>query len=419
MAALLSYAEAAETVAAYAARRAAALSPAVSDELPLLEAFGRVLAASVLADRDQPPFARSTRDGFAGRAAELAAGLPLRVAGLLKAGGLWTGLPVAAGEVIEIMTGAPLPPGADCVAMVEHVLRTGDEVALAAGRTLIPGENVVPAGAEARAGDVLLAPGVRLGPAHLAASASAGAARVAVYRKPRVAILSTGDELVPVDGSPSTAQIRNSNSYSLAAQVLAFGGEPLLQPIAGDSKAALHPAIEVALEAGGGCDLLLLSGGVSMGGYDLVEEVLVSLGARFFFTGVHMQPGKPVVFGEVAGRPFFGLPGNPVSTLVTCALFAAPLLAALGGQVGYALPFCEARLAAPVARKANLRRFLPARLQAHADAVSVLPVPWQGSGDIAATAGANCLLVTPELPEGTPAAEAALEAGAHVRVLLL
>jgi molybdopterin molybdotransferase len=216
-------------------------------------------------------------------------------------------------------------------------------------------------------------------------------------------------------------KIRNSNSYSLAAQVLALGGEPLIQPIAGDSEAALAGAIRAACEPG--CDLLLLSGGVSMGKYDLVEGVLASLGARFFFTGVRIQPGKPLVFGELSGlggRPLFGLPGNPISTMVTFALFVAPVLTALGGEPGYAPRFSEARYAPgtaePESRKPGLRRFLPARLTANADAATVAVVPWQGSGDIAGTAQANCLLVVPEQVLGSGET---LAPGDPVRVLLI
>jgi molybdopterin molybdotransferase len=413
----ISYSEARLLVDEYAARLAAAGPP---EQAALLDGLGRVLAEPVLADRDQPPFARSTRDGFACRADAVTAG-PLTVIGLLKAGDAWTRGEMNRDEAVEIMTGAALPPGADCVAMVEHVEREGDRIRLLGGRTLSAGENFIPAGAEARAGSTLVAAGTRLGPAQIAAAAAVGKARLRVYPRPRVAILSTGDELVPLETEPMPFKIRNSNSYSLAAQVLALGGEPLIQPIAGDSEAALAGAIRAACEPG--CDLLLLSGGVSMGKYDLVEGVLASLGARFFFTGVRIQPGKPLVFGELSGlggRPLFGLPGNPISTMVTFALFVAPVLTALGGEPGYAPRFSEARFvfgsAEPVSLKPGLRRFLPARLTANADAATVAVVPWQGSGDIAGTAQANCLLVVPEQVFGSGET---LAPGDPVRVLLI
>lgn len=414
--ATLSYSEAAATIEGYTA---SLTCPHAPETLSLLASLGRVLAEAVLADRDQPPFPRSTRDGFACRAADLATSSPLRVIGLVKAGESW---PFTLGphEALEIMTGAPLPPGSNAVVMIEHVERSGDTIRLSANRTLAPGENFIPAGAEARTGATLIPAGTRLTPSHIAAAASVGATHLRVYPRPRVAILSTGDELVPLDAQPLAFQIRNSNSYSLAAQVLALGGEPRIQPIAADSEQALEAAVRAAVKQG--CDLLLLSGGVSMGKYDLVEGVLASLGAGFLFNGVRIQPGKPVVFGEIAAHapgsarlPFFGLPGNPVSTLVTFALFAAPVLAALGGEQGYLPRFAEAGLAEPISPKPSLRRFLPARLSSDADAATVSLVPWQGSGDVAGTAQANCLLVVPELSNDN----ATLPAGATVRVLLL
>jgi molybdopterin molybdotransferase len=384
-----------------------------------------MLAEPILADRDQPPFPRSTRDGFACRASEIAAGAPIKVIGLLKAGESWPGsqpgsergASLGAQEAIEIMTGAPLPLGADCIVMIEHVERTADVIRLSPGRRIEPGENFIPTGAEARAGATLVAAGTRIGPSQIAAAAAVGASQLRVYPRPKVAIVSTGDELVPLDTQPLPIQIRNSNSYSLAAQVLALGGEPLIQPIAADSEHTLNQSVRAAVTDG--CDLLLLSGGVSMGKYDLVEGVLASLGAGFFFTGVRIQPGKPVVFGELAslGRlPFFGLPGNPVSTMVTFALFVAPVLAALCGERGYAHRFAEARVAEPVQPKPGLQRFLPARLTSTAEAATVALVPWQGSGDIAGTAQANCLLV---IPEPAPGSSDRLLPGEPVRVLLL
>ena len=415
----ISYADATALVANYSADLRFTAAP---EPVPLLEALGRVLAAPVLADREQPPFARSTRDGFACRAADLSDGRSLHVVGLLRAGQAWAGPPLAAGEAIEIMTGAPLPAGADCVVMVEHVVHSAnpDTIALASGRSIAASDNYIPAGAEARAGATLVPAGTRLGPSHIAAAAAAGAATLMVHPRPRVAILSTGDELVSIDEQPQPFEIRNSNSYSLAAQVLALGGEPLIQPIARDTPEALEQAVRATL----GCDLLLLSGGVSMGKYDLVEGVLAALGAQFFFTGVRIQPGKPVVFGDMpgdaAGRrlPFFGLPGNPVSTMVTFALFAAPILAALGGEQGYSPRFAEARLAVELEPRPKLRRFLPGRLSETSTAsIEVTPVSWQGSGDIAGTAQANCLLVVPELEPDS--ATETLPAGTTVRVLLL
>ncbi len=394
---VLSYDEAAARVRAEAAK----LNPTGMEEVKLTQARGRVLAEPVTADRDQPPFPRATRDGFAARSRDWPG--PLQVGGLLRAGESWPGK-IAPGACLEIMTGAPVPPELDTVAMVEHCERTGEQVSPHPGRTLEPGENIVARGAEARAGAVLVPAGTRLTVHGLAVAAACGYARLQVFTKPRVAILATGDELVELAATPQPHQIRNSNTWTLAAQAEALGGEPVMLPPAPDEAQTLRAALERALAD---ADMLLVSGGVSMGKFDLVEPALADLGARFHFTGAKIQPGKPVVFGSVAGKPFFGLPGNPVSTMVCFALFAAPVLAALGGEHGYALPFAEARLRGPVRNKPGLTRFLPA-LHAHP---LVEPVAWQGSGDLAATAKANCFLVVP--PEAGD-----LAAGASVTVLL-
>jgi molybdopterin molybdotransferase len=286
------------------------------------------------------------------------------------------------------MTGAPVPAGGDCVVMVEHVSVVDGFVHLSAGRSIKHGENIVAAGAEARAGEEILPAGTRMAPAQLAAAAACGAAQVSVFRRPRVAIVATGDELVELDQRPLPHQIRNSNSYSLAAQVAAFGAEPVRLPIARDDRGHLEGVIRAALDA----DLLLLSGGVSVGKYDLVEEVLLGLGAEFFFTGALIQPGKPVVFGTLPQIPFFGLPGNPVSTMVTFLLFVQPLLGALSGDRERTPRFALARLANEVRVKTGLTRFLPAILTPE---ITVEPVPWRGSGDLASTSRANCFLVVP------------------------
>jgi molybdopterin molybdotransferase len=376
----------------------------------LLNSLGRVLAEPVYADRDQPPFPRSTRDGFACRAADLAAGLPLTVIGLIRAGETGS-MAITAGQAVEIMTGAPVPDGADCVVMVEHVQRKGDALSLAPGRSIAGGENIVPRGAEAKAGEVIVPRGTRISAAQIAAAAASGAAQLKVFAQPRVAIVATGDELVEVDQQPLVHQIRNSNSYSLAAQILTAGAHPVRLPIARDERGDLEGVIRSALQA----DLLLLSGGVSMGKYDLVEEVLLALGAEFFFTGALIQPGKPVVFGRLAVEDrqvyFFGLPGNPVSTMVTFSLFVDPLLGALSGDPFREPRFAQARLASDVQVKTGLTRFLPARLRAVSTDVTVEPVSWQGSGDIASASRSNCFLVVPpDRPQ--------LAAGETVSVLL-
>ncbi|MBS1821709.1 MAG: molybdopterin molybdotransferase MoeA [Acidobacteria bacterium] len=370
------------------------------EDVPLPDALGRVLAEPVTADRDQPPFDRSTRDGFSIRSEDAIADTWLTVVGQVRAGEAWNA-PLKAGEALETMTGAPVPEGADAVVMVEHVEHGGGKgspsIRLTAGRTIAAGENVVPRGSEARAGDLVLPVGTQMDGAAIALAAACGAAMVKVFARPAVSIVATGDELVDVTETPGPVQIRNSNSYGLAALVTAAGGEARRLPVAPDRRDELERRIFQARDA----EMLLLSGGVSMGEYDLVEEVLLSLGAEFLFTGVRMQPGKPLVFGwlpERDGRaalPFFGLPGNPVSTQVTFACFVEPLLRATRGATPECPRFSQATLASDVDGRPGLTRVLPARLDSNRARPEVSLVMWQGSGDMAANARANCYAVLP------------------------
>jgi molybdopterin molybdotransferase len=421
----------------------------------LLDSLGQILAEPVLADRNFPPFPRATRDGYAVRAADLAK-LPaiLEVIGEIRAGTA-AAFKVESGQAASIMTGAPAPSGCDAVVMVEYTSRDGDQVTITKG--IAAGDNIVPIASEAKRGDRLLSSGVRLDHAAIAVAASVGRPRLLVYAKPRVAVLATGDEVVDIDVPLAPNQIRNSNTYSLAAQIQAAGGEPVLLPIAPDEPERLQELIADGLEA----DLLLLTGGVSMGKYDLVEQALAEFDAEFFFTGAQIQPGRPVVFGRVpcrAGAParegerqastgfernpafenaspgkdvfkghgfsradkstkedgasapeahtyFFGLPGNPVSTMVTFELFARPILEALAGMTPRKLIFLHAKLKSEIKTKPGLKRFLPAILSGEFDQAEVELVRWQGSGDIAATAAANCYIVIPPDRERIAAGE--------------
>jgi molybdopterin molybdotransferase len=383
--------------------------PREAERVELLAGAGRVLAAPVAADRDQPPFDRATRDGYAVRAGDV--GRALRVVGSVRAGESWLGAALAEGEAIEIMTGAPLPAGADAVVMVEHTALADGLLSMEAGRSLRVGENVVPRGAETRAGNVVLPAGRVLGAAEISVAASCGLAQVQVFARPKVAIVATGDELVELDEPMSASQIRNSNSYALAALVNAAGGVGERLAIARDTLEELRAQVAEGREA----DLLLLSGGVSMGKYDLVEQVLREFRAEFFFTGALIQPGKPIVFGRLRKQNgwtyFFGLPGNPVSTQVCFHLFVAPILRALGGRTGVAPEFVEARLAEDVKGRARVTRFLPAEIAGGWDGVAVSVVGWQGSGDVVANARGNGYVVLPAGVEDFPA-------GLTVRVLL-
>ena len=355
--------------------------------VPLAEAQGRVLAEDVAADRDYPPFHRSLRDGFAVRAEDVAsAPARLRSVGEIPAGGHFTGA-LKRGECVSIMTGAPLPAGADAVVMVEYT-ETHDG-AVNIDRGVRSGENVVQQGSETRAGAIVLRRGKRLGAAELGLLATVGESQVPVFARPVAAILPTGDEVVPVEQCPEWFQIRNSNAVSLSAQVAAAGGVPRCLGIAPDQPDALRTLIQEGLDA----DLLLLSGGVSAGKYDFVEQVLADLGAEFYFQSVALRPGKPLVFGRTAGTFFFGLPGNPVSTYVTFALFARPALAVLGGADFAAPVFLRARLDKPFQQRTGLTMFLPAGLDNTSGDPTVSLVGWQGSGDLVGLAAATCFVV--------------------------
>jgi molybdopterin molybdotransferase len=359
------------------------------ESLPLERALGRVLAESVAADRDYPPFDRSTRDGFAVRAADAPApGSSLKIVGEIRAGSSFDGK-VIPGTCVQIMTGAAVPPGADSVVMIEHTQVAEGSVVLE--RPVSLGQNVVPRGSEAKAGQQLLPAGARLGYAELAIAGQVGHTPVRVRHRPRVAILSTGDEVVPIDRAPGPVEIRNSNSLSLAAQVELAGGEPVPLGNAPDREPEMRAMMERGLEA----NLFVLTGGVSMGKYDLVEGVLRELGAEFFFDAVEIRPGRPAVFGWCCGKPVFGLPGNPVSTMVTFELFVVPAIDIVGGAAARPLPFFKAKLMAPVRQKAPLTHFLPADIVWSEGEPQVRERPWQGSGDIAALAQANAFLVIP------------------------
>jgi len=440
---LPSYTQAAAQVSEFATRLRQ--TPPSTESVALGSSAGRVLAHPLLADRDQPPFPRSTRDGFACRAAEASKHKPLRIAGSIHAGQPPAG-PLPPGAVWEIMTGAAVPAGADAVAMIEHVEVSEGHIRLLPPRLLAAGENIVAQGAQARAGSVLLEPGTLIGASQIALAATCGYANLEVFARPRVAILATGDELVAVDSEPGPGQIRNSNAPMLAALVAEAGGEPWVLSTAADTAEALDAALAQALDA----DLLVISGGVSAGKFDLVEPALARLGAEsrgpheqvfvrgvesrgpheqvfvheveFHFTGVRIQPGKPLVFGEIQrsghsarALPFFGLPGNPLSSAVTFMLFASHVLAALGGRDG-GPRFASARLAVAAGKlpKAGLTRFLPASCD-FSTSTGGLPelalVRSQGSGDLTALALSNCFLVVPEDARH-------LEAGDFVRILL-
>jgi molybdopterin molybdotransferase len=370
------------------------------EEVNLSEVAGRVLAQPVRADRDYPAVSRSVRDGFAVRAADVPGNLLL--IGEVRAGESFAG-DVQPGQAVEIMTGAPLPRGADAVVMVEHCTLEGDRVSVP--RALAPNENVSLQASQGNANAVLLEAGHRLGFAEVGLLAMVGSSRVEVFTRPQVAILATGDEIVEVAETPLDYQVRNSNVASLAVQVVRAGGCPTVLPIARDLYAATRESIERGLRF----DMLLLSGGVSAGKYDIVERVLADLGAEFYFDRVLIMPGQPLVFGKARGKLFFGLPGNPASTMVTFEIFARSAVELLGGQTESMLPLTWSKLACDFHQKPGLTRFLPALLGSGGSEIT--PLGWQGSGDVPALARANAFLVT------EPGREA-WAAGDWIRVLL-
>ena len=393
----LTFAEARATVLSTV--RAGAHLPPV-EETALGSAAGRVLAEDVAADRDSPAVSRSVRDGFAVRAADVPG--ELQIIGEVRAGERFTGA-VAAGQAVEIMTGAPIPAGADAVVMIEHTSSAGSRVKI--DRAAAPQQFINPKGCEAAADEVVLARGTRLDYSGVAMLAAFGRSHAKVYRSPEVAIIATGDEIVEVDETPAEFQIRNSNAWSLAAQVRRAGGIARVLPVARDTVAHTREVIAQGFES----DLLLMSGGVSAGKYDVVEEVLAGFGAEFYFDRVLIQPGQPLVFGRASGRFFFGLPGNPSSTMVTFEIFARAALELLSGQTDTALPMPFARLSRDFHHRTGLTRFLPARLSD--DGATVTPVEWHGSADVPALTRANAFLVA-------EAGRAEYPRGEWIRVLL-
>ena len=355
---------------------------------------------------DYPPFNRSARDGFAVIASDVErVPVTLDLLGETRAGEP-SRFTLNPGQTVEIMTGAPGPANADAVVMVEYSERNGGRVWLS--DSVRSGRNLIMAGSESKRGDVVMSAGRRIGYAQIALLGTVGCAEVPVFRRPEVAILSTGDEVLPVTAKPEPYQIRNSNAHSLASQVRRRGGRPRILPVARDRIDETRKLIHEGLRS----DILILSGGVSMGKHDLVEDVLAGLGAEIFFTAVRIQPGKPLVFGRVGDTPVFGLPGNPLSTMVTFEVFASIAVDLFGGAWDSPLRFQRARLSEPFRHKPVLTRFIGARLDGDYGAAAVRPDRGQGSGDVTAFARADCLMVASD-------AQAVWEAGDWIEVMPL
>jgi molybdopterin molybdotransferase len=329
-----------------------------SQHVELMAALGRTLAEPVVARRELPPWPNSSMDGYAVRAADVESGAGrLHVVDRVVAGSIPT-RPVAPGEAFRIFTGAPMPASADAVVPQEDVEVSGEWIEVS--QAVEPGAFVRPAGEDIRPGDQLLLPGAVIGPAEIGLLATLGFSRVRVYRRPRVAILSTGSELADLGAEPGPGQIPNTNTYSLMAQVVEAGGDPVNLGVAVDDLAA----IEERLAWAAACDVLVSSAGVSVGELDFVKEALTKAGAELHLWRVSMRPGKPITFGSLAGRPVFGLPGNPVSAMVTFELFVRPALLKMLGRRTVHRPRVRARALAEIANPGSRRGYLRVRLRA-------------------------------------------------------
>lgn len=381
-----------------------------SEEIPLTEALGRVLAEDVVADTDLPPFDRAQMDGYALRA-EDSENVParLKVAGEAAAGCGWHQT-LNAGQAVRIMTGAPVPAGADSVQQVEVTCELDEGRTVEISKATVPGQFITRRASEIRRGETVLSSGEEINAARMAVLASFGYAKVRVGARPRVAVLATGTELVPVDAAPGRDQIRDSNTFSLGAYAELAGARVERLRFAGDDLELLKRAIK---EAAARVDALILSGGVSMGVYDFTKAALRSLGAEIFFERVSLRPGKPTVFGRLGQALCFGLPGNPVSVSVTFNLFARTALKAMQGALATELKEESALLSRSVRGAAERESFLPAGLRTNERGQLVAePLKWGGSSDFVAFARASALI---NVPQGT----AALDAGEVVRVLHL
>lgn len=396
------------------------------EDVELLDALGRVLAAPAVSDIDVAPFDNSAMDGFAVRAADLAAAtaespVALEVVAHIGAGTWWDGQ-VGPGQAARIMTGAPVPAGADSVVKVEDTtVATGDGgvgATIAFSATPKLGDHVRLRGEEVRAGQVVVAAGERLGAAGLGLLASTGNATVSVHRRPRVAIISTGSELVEVAETPGPGKIRNSNSYSIAAQVIEAGGTPVRFPIVQDNYEDTREAFSRAADE---CDFIVTSGGVSVGDFDFVKPVLEELG-ELTFCKVKMRPGNPQTMGSIRGVPFFGLPGNPTSTFVGFETFVRPAILKMQGRTQLDRPVVPATLTHDLKKGQDRRYYLRGRVARVGDAgdapyaggVSLddrdsavryeVSVPFsQSSALLTAAHHGNCLVVIPEGVSFVPA----------------
>ncbi|HIC89927.1 MAG TPA: molybdopterin molybdotransferase MoeA, partial [Anaerolineae bacterium] len=385
--------------------------PLEPEEIPILKALDRVLAEEVTAPMDIPPLPNTAMDGYAVRIADIQGATPeaprrLRIIADLAAG-YTSDQAVEPGTAIRIMTGAPVPPGTEAVVEFEKTHREGNWVEIY--QEVKPGRNVRQAGEDVKAGEVVLPAGKLLRPQEIGMLAALGRARVHVYRRPRVAILATGDEVIDIEDPWQPGKIRNANSYSNAAQVWKYGGIPILLGIARDVKEDLSTRIRQGLEQK--ADLILTSGGVSVGDFDVVKEVLATEGEIRFWR-VRMKPGKPLAFGRIQDVPLLGLPGNPVSAMVSFELFVRPAILTMLGKTRLLKPTVEAILADPIKRKDDRRHYMRVTLSTEDGQRIARLTGDQGSGILRSMVAADGLAIIPEEVDHLPA-------GSRVQVMIL
>lgn len=379
------------------------------ERVGLLESLGRVLSEEVRAQQNLPPWDNSSMDGYAVRWEDVQGGSRedpkiLNVIEEIPAGAL-PKKKIGPGSAAQIMTGAPLPEGADAVVMVEETQRQGDQVRIF--ESVQKGENVREKGENIRSGERVLGSGERIRPGGVGMLAAVGRSYLSVFRNPIVSILATGNELIEVDGDLTQEKIINSNSYALASQVREAGGIPRLIGIARDTKEDVIEKLSQGLDA----DLILVSGGVSVGSYDFVKEASQELGMDLKFWRVAMKPGAPLAFGLFEGRPFFGLPGNPVSSMVTFELFVRPAMMKMMGAESFFRPQVEAVLEKGLTKDSGKAHYIRVTVRRKGDQYVATPTGEQSSGILMSMVKANGLLLLPEKKEN-------VSAGERCRVLL-
>jgi molybdopterin molybdotransferase len=352
-----------------------------TEELPLLQGLGRVAGEDVYAPRDIPATDNSAMDGYAFSFATVE-GDSLLVSGNIPAGRVRT-TPVAAGEAVRIMTGAPIPRGCDTVVPIENVETTGDTIRLLGN--VRPGSHIRKRGEDIRAGHRAIAGNSPLRPQEIGMLASLGKSSVRVYRRPKVGVLATGDELLEIGSPPAPGKIINSNSYSIAAQVTESGGDPVMLGIAEDEMERTCDRIRVGIQG----DILITTGGVSVGDRDCVKEAIVALGGEIRFWKVHMKPGKPIAFAILEGKPVFALPGNPAAAMISFEVFVRPALLKMTGHMRIFRPTVTAALTGPIANKGDRPHLIRVRVEARQDGHVASATGDQSSARLSSLTAAN------------------------------